>query len=193
MQPTNSNAPANHFFTVQTLTLIGVCTAITCILGPLSIPFPFSPVPISLTHLGIYTALYALGWKKGTISYLIYLLAGLCGLPVFSAFTGGPGKLFGPTGGYFIGFLFMAVICGLFIDRFPTKPLLCLPGFLLGNIVCYIFGTLWLSFQADISFSAALAAGVLPFIPGDLVKVLLALIVGPVLRKRFIKAGFCFH
>jgi biotin transport system substrate-specific component len=195
MRPTNSNdstnnVHANHFFTVQTLTLIGVCTAIICILGPLSIPFPFSPVPISLTHLGIYTALYALGWKKGTLSYLIYLLAGLCGLPVFSAFTGGPGKLFGPTGGYFIGFLFMAVICGLFIDRFPTKPLLTLPGFLLGNIACYAFGTLWLSLQANISFSAALAAGVLPFIPGDLIKVLLVFLIGPVLRKRLIKAGF---
>jgi biotin transport system substrate-specific component len=176
------------FFTVQTLTLVGVCTAIICILGPLSIPFPFSPVPISLTHLGIYTALYALGWKKGTLSYLIYLLAGLCGLPVFSGFSGGPGKLFGPTGGYLIGFIFMAVICGLFIDRFPYRSLLCLPGLLLGNIVCYAFGTLWLSLQAGISFHAALAAGVLPFIPADLGKILLALLVGPVLRKRVIKA-----
>jgi biotin transport system substrate-specific component len=96
--------------------------------------------------------------------------------------------LFGPTGGYLIGFIFMAVICGLFIDRFPYKPLLCLPGLLLGNIVCYAFGTLWLSLQAGISFYAALAAGVIPFIPADLGKILLALLVGPVLRKRLVKA-----
>jgi biotin transport system substrate-specific component len=182
------NTPSN-FFRVQTLSLVGVCTAILCILGPLSIPFPFSPVPISFTHLGIYIALYALGWKKGTLSYVVYLLAGLCGLPVFSSFSGGAGKLFGPTGGYLISFLFMSIICGYCIDRFIHKPLLCLMGFLLGNLVCYAFGTLWLSLQAHITFGAALAAGVIPFLPADLVKILLALMIGPGLRKRLVKAG----
>ncbi|MDE7184517.1 MAG: biotin transporter BioY, partial [Lachnospiraceae bacterium] len=74
------------------LTLIGLMAAITCIAGPLSLPLPFSPVPISLTNLAIYFSVYILGMKRGTISYLVYLLLGLVGLPVFSAFTSGPAK-----------------------------------------------------------------------------------------------------
>ena len=88
------------------ITITALMTAVTCILAPMSIPI--GPVPISFTNLAIYLSLYLLGWKRGTISYLIYLLIGLVGLPVFSGFTGGPAKLAGPTGGYIIGFFVMA-------------------------------------------------------------------------------------
>ena len=77
-------------------------TAVICVLAPFSLPI--GPVPISLTNLAIYFVLYMLGVKRGTISYLVYLLIGLVGVPVFSGFTSGPGKLFGPTGGYLIGY-----------------------------------------------------------------------------------------
>ena len=93
------------------ITMTALMAAVTCILAPLSIPI--GPVPISFTNLAIYLSLYLLGWKKGTVSYLIYLLMGFVGLPVFSGFTGGPAKLAGPTGGYIIGFIVMAVIAGL--------------------------------------------------------------------------------
>ena len=173
----------------KSLAIIGLMTAITCILGPLSIPLPFSPVPISLTNLAIYFAIYVLGMKKGSISYLIYLLIGFVGLPVFSAFSSGPAKLFGPTGGYLIGFLFMALICGFFIDKWSQNYILQFAGMILGTAVCYLFGTLWLAHQANLSFYAALAAGVIPFIPGDLAKIIIALIAGPQIRKRLKKAG----
>lgn len=173
----------------KSLAIIGLMTAITCILGPLSIPLPFSPVPISLTNLAIYFAIYVLGMKKGSISYLIYLLIGFVGLPVFSAFSSGPAKLFGPTGGYLIGFLFMALICGFFIDKWFQNYILQFAGMILGTAVCYLFGTLWLAHQANLSFYAALAAGVIPFIPGDLAKIIIALIAGPQIRKRLKKAG----
>ncbi len=74
---------------------------------------PIGPVPISLTNLVIYFSLYVLGGQRATITYIVYLLLGLVGLPVFSGFEGGPGKLAGPTGGYLIGFIFMAIVCGL--------------------------------------------------------------------------------
>lgn len=173
----------------KSLAIIGLMTAITCILGPLSIPLPFSPVPISLTNLAIYFTIYVLGMKKGSISYLIYLLIGFVGLPVFSAFSSGPAKLFGPTGGYLIGFLFMALICGFFIDKWSQNYILQFTGMILGTAVCYLFGTLWLAHQANLSFYAALAAGVIPFIPGDLAKIIIALIAGPQIRKRLKKAG----
>ena len=165
--------------------------AVTCILGPLSIPLPFSPVPISLTNLAVYFSIYVLGMKKGSISYVIYLLIGLVGIPVFSSFTGGPGKLLGPTGGYLIGFLFMAVICGLFIDKWPEKRDMGFLGMVMGTLVCYLFGTVWLAHQAGLSFEAALAAGVIPFIPGDVAKMLIAVFIGPEIVKRLKKAGLC--
>lgn len=176
-------------YSTRQIALVGLMTAVICILGPIAVPLPFSPVPVSLTNLAIFLSLFVLGMKKGTISYVIYLLLGLVGLPVFSAFTGGPGKLLGPTGGYLIGFLFMAVISGIFIDKWTNSIVVCVTGMILGSTVCYLFGTVWLSFQGHMSFSAALAAGVLPFLPGDVAKMLIAAIAGRQIRKRLRKAG----
>lgn len=173
----------------KTMALIGVMAAVTCILGPLSLAIPVSPVPISLTNLAVYFAIYVLGMKRGTISYCIYLLLGLTGLPVFAAFTAGAGKLFGPTGGYLIGFIFMALICGFFIEKWEKKLYMHFIGMVLGTAVCYFFGTAWLAYTAHMGFAAALAAGVIPFIPGDLAKIIIAMIAGPVIRKQLKRAG----
>ena len=169
------------------LTLIGLIAAVTCILGPLSLPIGI--VPISLTNLAIYFAVYALGGKRGTLSYIVYLFIGLVGLPVFSGFSGGFPKLFGPTGGYLIGFIFMAFISGIFIDKFSNKIYMCFLGMVLGTIVTYIFGSAWLAYEAHIGFNKALAVGVLPFIPGDIAKMVLASLIGPQIRKRLINSG----
>ena len=173
----------------KSMVIIALMAAVTCILGPLSLAIPISPVPISLTNLAVYFTVYVLDRKRGTISYLLYLLIGFAGVPVFSAFTGGPGKLFGPTGGYLIGFIFMAYICGFFIDKWPSKLYMHFIGMILGTAVCYLFGTVWLAYQAEMGFYAALGAGVIPFIPGDLVKIIIALIAGPVIRKQLRRAG----
>ncbi|MDO4298325.1 MAG: biotin transporter BioY [Lachnospiraceae bacterium] len=184
-----SNQTVNTNKKTSTIALIGVMAAVTCILGPMSIPLPISPVPISLTNFVIYMAIYVLGMKKGTISYLIYLLIGFIGIPVFSAFTSGPAKLLGPTGGYLIGFVFMALICGFFIDQWCSKMYMCFIGMVIGTAVCYLFGTVWLAYQAGMSFGAALAAGVIPFLPGDLAKIVIAMIIGPQIRRRLASAG----
>lgn len=175
---------------IYKMSFIGVMAAVICILGPLSIPI--GVVPISFTNLAIYLALYILGMKKGTISYLIYMLIGFAGIPVFSGFTSGPSKLLGPTGGYIIGFIFMALIAGFFIDQFFDKAYLCIIGMVLGTFVCYIFGTAWLAYQANMPVKAAFAAGVIPFIPGDFVKILISTFIGPQIRNRLIKANL-FH
>ena len=173
----------------KTMVMISLMAAVICILGPLSLAIPISPVPISLTNLAVYFTIYVLGTKKGTISYLIYLLIGLIGIPVFSGFTGGPAKLLGPTGGYLIGFIFMALLSGLCIEHTENRNVHFI-GMLLGTAVCYLFGTVWLAKLAVMSFDAALAAGVIPFIPGDLTKIVLALLIGPTIRARLRKAGF---
>ena len=169
------------------LTLIGLMAAVTCILGPISLPIGI--VPISLTNLAIYFSVYVLGRKRGTLSYLVYLFIGLIGIPVFSGFSGGFTKLFGPTGGYLIGFIFIALISGIFIDKFPNKIYMCFLGMILGTIVTYIFGTSWLAYQTNITFNASLSVGVLPFIPGDIVKMVIASLIGPQIKKRLISAG----
>lgn len=177
----------NSFLGTKQIACIGVMAAATCILAPLSIPI--GPVPISLTNLVIYFSLYILGMKKGTLSYLIYLLIGMVGLPVFSGFTSGPGKLFGPTGGYLIGFIPMAILAGIVIDRYTDKKLICLLAMIAGTIICYVLGTIWLAYQAQMDFTAAIWAGVIPFIPGDLLKMILAMLIGPQIQKQLKRAN----
>ncbi len=172
---------------VRKMAVTAVMAAVICVLGPLSIPI--GPVPVSLTNLAIYIAVYVLGAFQGTLSLLIYLLIGLAGLPVFSGFAGGPEKLFGPTGGYLIGFIPLAVISGLLVERYAEKRLISFFALVLGTAVCYAFGTLWLSYQSGLDLRAALFAGVIPFIPVDLVKVVLVTGFGPRVRKRLLQAG----
>lgn len=171
------------------IVLIGIMTAITCILGPLSIPIPFSPVPISFTNLAIYLTAFILGWKRGTLSYLIYLFLGLVGLPIFSNFSGGPSKLFGPTGGYLIGFILMAFISGLFIEFFNGNVSMYILGLMLASAANYLLGTAWLSYQLDLTFYQALSVGVFPYLIGDGIKIAIAIAIGPMIRNRLKQAN----
>lgn len=156
-------------------------------LGPLALPI--GPVPISLTNLVIYFSLYVLGMKNATISYLVYLLLGLF-LPVFSGGAGGPGKLFGPTGGYLFGFIPMAILGGIVIDRYMDQRVRCFLALVVGTAICYgLWNPHGWPYQAHMTFAAALAAGVIPFIIGDLIKIVLAVVIGPQIRKRLAKAG----
>ena len=97
-------------WTAAQLAMTGLMAAVLCILGPISLPLPFSPVPISLGTLAVYLAAVILGGRLGTVSCALYLLLGLAGLPVFSGYAGGAAKLFGPTGGYLTGYLFLAMV-----------------------------------------------------------------------------------
>ena len=188
----NSNRSLfNHkaFLQTKEMAVTAAMTAIICILGPWAINIPISPVPITLCSMGIYFALYLLGLKLGSISVLLYVLLGAAGLPVFTNFSGGIGKVLGPTGGYIIGYLFLALICGFFIEKAPGKLPLQVIGFILGTAVLYLFGTLWLQLQLGLTFPAALMAGVIPYIPGDIVKLILALSLALPLKKRLHQAG----
>lgn len=176
------------YFTTYRMAMIALMTAVICVLSPFSINIPISPVPLSLATMAVCFASCILGWKAGTCSVGIYLLIGLTGLPVFSNFSGGVAKLAGPTGGYLIGYLFLALISGIFFEKF-SHPVFHAIGMILGTAVCYAFGTIWLCYQAHLSLAQGLAMGVIPYIPGDLVKICLVLLVGPVIRKRLEAAG----
>lgn len=171
------------------MTMTSLMTAVLCVLGPITLPIPISPVPISLVTFVIYLSVYIMGMRYATISCLLYLLIGIIGLPVFSGFTGGVGRILGPTGGYMIGYVFMAIISGFFIERWMRKRALHMVGMIFGTIICYLFGTMWLSIQAGMSFYSALAAGVFPFLIGDSIKMIMAVSIGPVIKKRLKRAG----
>ncbi|MDE7476458.1 MAG: biotin transporter BioY, partial [Lachnospiraceae bacterium] len=157
----------------------------------------FSPVPISLGTLAIYFTVYILGMKRGTISCLVYLLLGLVGVPVFSAFTSGPAKLLGPTGGYLIGYVFMALIIGFCVDRWNGHMVLSFIGMIVGTAVMYALGTIWLAYQMSkgseqtliAALPAAFAAGVLPFVLIDLAKIVFSLLIGSQVRVRVRRAA----
>lgn len=169
----------NQKIRTKQMVLIALMTAVTCVLGPLSIPLPFSPVPISLTNFAIFLAIFVLGMKSGTISFIIYLLLGAIGVPVFSSFRGGFQVLAGPTGGYLIGFIFLALIMGFALDHFDRKLVPTIIGMIIGMAVCYAFGTVWLAKLLSLSFKEGLMMGVIPYLAGDAAKIIIAAIVGP--------------
>lgn len=175
----------NRKITLKTMIQTALVTAVICVLSPFVIPLPISPVPVSLSIFAIYMGLYAVGFKCGTIATFLYILIGLVGVPVFSGFSGGPAKLFGPTGGYILGYLFICVIAGPIIDKFEKKIWLHIIFMIIGVAVCYLFGTLWFVKVMDgYTFASALSVCVIPFIPADIVKIAVAVIAGPLIRKQ---------
>lgn len=174
-------------FSTSTMTVVALMAAVLCVLAPFSIPL--GPVPISLATLGLYLAVIILGGKNAVIVCLMYLLIGFVGLPVFSGFSGGPAKLLGPTGGYFFGYLLLTVVAGYFVDKFPGKRGMCVLGMALGTAACYAVGTVWLAVQMGLDFGAALMVGVVPFLVGDLIKIVMALWIGNIIRRAIKKAG----
>lgn len=178
--------------TTYQLIVTALFAAIMCIAGPLSVPI--GPVPISLTNLVIYIAVFLLGTKTGTLSYVIYLLLGAVGLPVFSGYAGGLGKLAGPTGGYLIGFIPMALICGIVVKMWGTQSktnyVLLFVGMALATIVAYALGTAWFVYQMQVDVWYALTICVFPFLIGDAAKIIIAILLGSNLKKRLAKEGF---
>ncbi len=144
----------------------------------IKIPVPVSPVPITLQTLFILLAGAILGARWGTISVIVYLLLGIAGLPVFSGGSSGLGMFFGPTGGYLIGFIFGAFVIGSLCDRYGRDNVYLNMLFMLsGLFAIYLFGVLQLMNVASLSFPEAIALGLIPYIPGAIVKIIASSII----------------
>lgn len=167
---------------VHAMTMMALMTAVLCILAPISVPI--GPIPVSLTNLVLCFCVILLGKKKATVSFLIYLLIGAVGIPVFSGFSGGVGKMVGPTGGYLVGFLFLTWIGGMFTERHLGKPVWYALGMALGTLCLYAFGTLWYLVLMKTDVWYALTVCVFPFLIFDAIKIILACTIGETLRKR---------
>lgn len=148
------------------------------------IVIPIGAVPISLQSLAIMVTGLCLKPKEATGSVAVYILLGSVGLPIFAGGSSGIGALVGPTGGYIFGFL-----AGVFVISYMVRKEYnwkkALLGLLLGGLVLvYGFGVSWLAYQTKMPFVKALQVGMLIFIPGDLVKVGIALVLGQRLQRH---------
>lgn len=172
------------------MTLIAVFAVLIAICSWISIP---AVIPFTLQTFGVFFALGVLGGKRGTVSILIYVLLGLVGVPVFSGFKSGAAALFGPTGGYILGFILCALIYWLITHFFSEKTVAQLVSFVAGLIFCYAFGTVWFVYVYSakvepIGFAAALSMCVIPFIIPDLIKIGLAMLVIRIIKPLLKKA-----
>ncbi|GAC1546824.1 MAG: biotin transporter BioY [Herpetosiphon sp.] len=144
-----------------------------------AIPLPFTPVPITAQTLMVLLAGALLGWKRGGLAMMAYIAEGAAGLPVFAGGHSGIAWLVGPTGGYLLSYPLAAALTGWLAERGWDRHIVgSAAAMLLGNIVIYLIGVPWLAHQKVLPASIAMQ-GVLPFLPGDLVKVLVATIVLP--------------
>lgn len=173
--------------TTYQMAVTAVMAAMLCVLGPLTVPI--GAIPISLANFVICLAAWLLGPRFGTLSVAIYLVIGLVGVPVFSGYGAGIAKVAGPTGGYLVGYLLLAFIGGLVIEKSKGQPVLSALGLIAGDAACYVLGTAWFVFQMQCELSYALAVCVYPFIALDLAKIVVSCIVGALLRKRLEQAG----
>ena len=152
------------------MTLIAVMAALICVAGPLTIPA--GPIPLSLATFAVYMAGSVLGKKKGTIAVALYLIIGVIGVPVFSGFSGGFQKLAGVTGGYLVGYLPCAYLAGVGGEqREKTGWWFYVLMMVIGTILLYTVGTAVFMLHTGNALGAALSLCVIPFLPGDAVKI----------------------
>lgn len=164
-----------HLKATQQLTLAALCCALCAVFSQLQIPLP--PVPISLSLLAVHIAGVLLGARWGTASICAYVLLGAVGVPVYAGFTGGVSVLFGPTGGYLAGYILCATLDARLARRFGfTRRGLWL-AMAAGTLACYALGTAWFMFSTGTGLLGSLTACVLPFLPGDAVKIALAVLL----------------
>lgn len=168
------------------MTATAIMAAVLAVVSPMAIFF--GPIPVSLCTLGIYLSAYVLGDRRCVWAVLVYVLLGAAGMPVFSGFTGGAGRLLGPTGGYILGYLVLAVVTGRVVEHAGKRWIQGL-GMVFGTAALYLLGTAWYCVQAGQSFNAAVNLCVLPFLPGDGLKIICACWVGPMLRRQLRQAG----
>ncbi|HKK95099.1 MAG TPA: biotin transporter BioY, partial [Anaerovoracaceae bacterium] len=165
------------------ISLIGLFVAITAICSWITIPLPFTPVPINMATFAVIMSGLVLGARLGAISQIIYIFIGIVGMPVFSGFSSGFGVLVGPTGGYLMGYIFIALLSGILSKNHDYKIFI---GIVLGNVMCYILGSLWFMYITESNLTTTLTLCVFPFILGDILKILLAYLVFKRIPKRYI-------
>lgn len=165
------------------LVYIGLFAALIAVCAWIAIPLTVS---VTLQTFAVCLTAGLLGWKRATLTTIVYILLGMIGLPVFTGFNSGIAAVTGPTGGYIVGFIFTALIVGFSVEKVGRKIWQNILFMVIGILVCYLFGTVWFVIAYKVSFVSALSTCVIPFLLPDAVKIVLAAVLVNRL-KRFVK------
>ena len=178
-----SRGTGRRAWTAGELTAMGLLAAILSVSAYIVIPLPFTAVSITAQTMVVNLIGMLLGPAQTAAVILVWILLGLAGLPVFSGGAGGAGKLFGPTGGYILGFLVAAVLISLFCRRVKGLGKQTVFLIVVGIPVIYLFGVSWTRYTTGLPWPALLLRDALPFIPLDVVKCLAAAALAKALRR----------
>ena len=176
----------------KNLVLCAVCAAITCVLAPLSIPIA-GMIPITLATFAVMLSGVLLGGRLGALSQVIYLIIGAVGVPVCAGYTPALPKLLGTTGGYLVGYIPLAFICGAIYSQWGRgsrgvkKYAFMLLGMVAGTVVLYAFGTAWFCILNNVGVLYALSLCVVPFLLGDALKIAVVMLLAPQLERAIAK------
>lgn len=163
---------------IRAISYGAICVSLMAVCSWISIPFA---IPFTLQTFAVFFSTALLGTKRALIALIAYLLLGACGMPVFSGFTGGISAFLGPTGGFITGFVPAVLISGIIMKN--GSFVRTISGMLAGLFSLYAMGSIWYMLAYDASLTAVLSVCVLPFIPGDIAKILLAFYLGNRLKQ----------
>lgn len=185
---------------VRHMVTVSVLTAVMCLLAPLTIYI--GPVPVSVATYVIYLYIYVFGYRISTGCVVVYLLAGMAGLPVFAGYTAGPGHLLSPTGGYIAGYIALCLISGILLELMQrcishnilSFNQLCsdvVNGCMLatGTVALYMMGTVWYIYVTGNTVRQAVLVCIYPFLIWDVIKIIAAVTSGRLIRKHLISAN----
>lgn len=167
----------------SSMTKIALCLAVLCVSSYLVIPLPFTPIVLSMQTVMVNLIGLILKPAQAACTILAYLIMGLIGLPVFSGGTSGPGKLFGPTGGFYFGFLVAVIAISALKGKRNHWIPYSLVTIIVGIPIQHLLAVLFMCFYNDFHVQAAVLSVSIPFIPGDILKCLTASMLGVSLNK----------
>lgn len=168
---------------LRDLVLIITSSLLLAVLAQVSFPLPFTPIPLTGQTFGVLLLGAALGSRRGFASMLLYILEGGLGLPFFAGGASGWHVLVGASAGYLVGFVVAAYVIGLLAERGLERTIrTSFVPFSIGTLIIYFFGVAWLAIILG-SFTKAILAGILPFLIGDVIKLILAALALPAAWK----------
>lgn len=170
-------------FSARSITKIALCVALLCVSAYLSFPLPFTPGMVTALTLALGVTAFVLTPRETFCAVAVYLLLGLCGLPVFAAGASGPGKLFGPVGGFMLVWLFVYPLVSVMKGETPSFRRYALVDIVVGMPLTYAGGMVSMILFMDITVWQAVMMAVVPFIPGDIIKCLAAAALGVRVNK----------
>ncbi len=192
MNKTGEKVKKSNSEKIQAMVFISVFTALMVVLSQIAIPFP-THVPMTLQTFAIALAGYFLGAKDAAICMVVYIMLGIAGVPVFANFSSGIGTITSYTGGFIIGFIPMAFLCGLGVTlktKGVARRVVAIILGLAGLFCTHALGVIHFSRLMDMSIKASIVAVSLPYLIKDIISVVVAYLISEEIIKRVAKLGY---